>query len=101
MQLEKDATRYDLHVKIIDLLEKADVPDQLEYARQQMHKMYPLTEGLYPHKKSRILLHASSDLASKDMWLKWIQDTKKSGDEEKLKELYEEAQKDYLCKLFE
>ncbi|KAI9319735.1 hypothetical protein BX666DRAFT_2024808 [Dichotomocladium elegans] len=74
-ELEADKTRYDLHVRLIELLKQVDMPDQLEVARENLHAIYPLSEAL---------------------WLDWIKDSEQ--DRDKLRQLYEAASKDYLCK---
>ncbi|CAO3625441.1 unnamed protein product [Cunninghamella echinulata] len=78
-QLAADNTNYELHIKLIDLLKQVEMNEQLESAREAMHDIYPLSE---------------------QMWLDWINDTKKEADteegESKLRNLYEEAEKDYL-----
>ncbi|KAI8139243.1 hypothetical protein BJV82DRAFT_627738 [Fennellomyces sp. T-0311] len=78
-ELENDKTRYDLHVRLIELLQQVPMDDELDRARAQMHEIYPLSES---------------------MWLDWINDTKEKEDseerEEKLLWLYEEANRDYF-----
>ncbi|ORY95926.1 hypothetical protein BCR43DRAFT_493818 [Syncephalastrum racemosum] len=74
-ELQKNNDRYDLHIQLIGLLEQADIPDQLEAARTRMHETFPLTQ---------------------DLWLNWINDAIKSGDNEKIRSLYDEAAADYL-----
>ncbi|KAG2237017.1 hypothetical protein INT48_001784 [Thamnidium elegans] len=78
-KLEEDDTQYQLHVQLIETLKQADLPNELEQARINMHKVFPLTEAL---------------------WLEWINDTKKEADteegREKLMALYNQAQEDYL-----
>jgi hypothetical protein len=43
--LSTDNTQYEAHVNLIETLKQIDLPDQLESARQNMHAVYPLTEG--------------------------------------------------------
>ncbi|KAI7884372.1 hypothetical protein K492DRAFT_234766 [Lichtheimia hyalospora FSU 10163] len=78
-ELEKDATRYDLHVKLIETLKGLNMPEYLQDAREAMHKLYPLTES---------------------MWLDWINDTKSTATDtdgvNKVLSLYEKASEDYL-----
>ncbi|KAL0091126.1 hypothetical protein F4703DRAFT_1403841 [Phycomyces blakesleeanus] len=78
-QLDQDNTRFELHVRLIEILSLLDFPDQLESARENMHELFPLPES---------------------MWLDWINDAKKNLDTEdgeaKLRLLYNEAEKDYL-----
>ncbi|KAG0166044.1 Splicing factor [Apophysomyces sp. BC1034] len=77
--LKDDNTQYDLHVRLIGLLQQVDLPEQLEIAREQMHEVYPLPES---------------------MWIDWINDTLKEADteegEQKLRQLYDKADNDYL-----
>ncbi|KAI8969015.1 hypothetical protein BDF20DRAFT_916429 [Mycotypha africana] len=78
-KLSEDNTRYDLHVQLIGLLKKAGFDDQLEEARLAMHDIYPLSE---------------------DLWLDWINDTKKHANtvegQAKLQDLYNKAEQDYF-----
>ncbi|KAI8391333.1 uncharacterized protein BYT42DRAFT_190520 [Radiomyces spectabilis] len=78
-QLNQDNSQYDLHVQLISLLQQADLADQLEMARENMHDIYPLTEN---------------------MWLDWINDARKEAQteqgEERLRQIYGEAEKDYF-----
>lgn len=68
---------------MIETLKQAGLPEELERARMNMHQVFPLTETL---------------------WLDWIHDAKKEANTEqgrqKLMELYDLAQDDYLCKSF-
>ncbi|KAI9493907.1 hypothetical protein BDB00DRAFT_821201 [Zychaea mexicana] len=78
-ELDQDKGRYDLHVRLIELLQQMSMEDELERAREQMHEVYPLSE---------------------DMWLDWINDLKKKENteekQERLRWLYVEATRDYF-----
>ncbi|CAO3599482.1 unnamed protein product [Absidia cylindrospora] len=77
--LSQDKTNYELLTRRIEALKLADLPEQLEAAREAMHNVYPLTEKL---------------------WLEWIDNVKKEPSTEerdlKLRRLYQEADQDYL-----
>lgn len=78
--------------------------DELETARQKMLENYPLTESKYfdawALDTADIFFYQVIDLLLLALWLEWIEDTKKSSaeDRDKIKQLYMQATKDYLCK---
>ncbi|KAI9266585.1 hypothetical protein BDA99DRAFT_506099 [Phascolomyces articulosus] len=78
-ELAQDETRYDLHVRLIELLQQMNMEDELEQARKKMHDIYPLTEA---------------------MWLAWLEDAKKKADTENgddyVRGLFEDAFGDYF-----
>lgn len=45
-QLSKSPNSYDLHVELIRGLQKLGELDQIRHAREAMHAVYPLTEGI-------------------------------------------------------
>ncbi|XP_059487231.1 squamous cell carcinoma antigen recognized by T-cells 3-like [Neocloeon triangulifer] len=77
--ISKNSFNYDLHVQLIDMLQKMGELDKLREAREQMSKIFPLTE---------------------DLWLSWLRDEIKlvasEADRQKVTQLFERAVKDYL-----
>jgi hypothetical protein len=48
-QISKNAYNYDAHIQLIELLKKMGELIKLREAREQMSKLFPLTEGMYFH----------------------------------------------------
>lgn len=46
LQLSKSPNAYNTHVELISCLKKLGELDQLQHARESMHAIYPLTEGI-------------------------------------------------------
>ncbi|RUS26369.1 hypothetical protein BC938DRAFT_470863 [Jimgerdemannia flammicorona] len=78
-QLTANQNQYEVHIQLIQALRKATMFDELRTAREEMHRIFPLTEA---------------------MWLEWIEDEKRIAlqKEEKARVvmLYKESVKDYL-----
>ncbi|CDH56568.1 squamous cell carcinoma antigen recognized by t-cells 3-like [Lichtheimia corymbifera JMRC:FSU:9682] len=78
-EIKEDRTNYDLNYKLVECLKHANMPEFLETAREDMHKLYPLTES---------------------MWQDWISDSKREATDtegiRKVMSLYERASEDYL-----
>lgn len=78
-QYEKDRTSYENNYKLVNCLKYLNMPEETELIREEMHKLYPLTES---------------------MWLDWIKDAKRDAKDtdgiHKVLSLYERASADYL-----
>ncbi|RUS17063.1 hypothetical protein BC937DRAFT_90468 [Endogone sp. FLAS-F59071] len=78
-QLAANENQYELHVQLIQALRRAAMFDELRTAREQMHKIFPMSEAL---------------------WLEWIEDEKRMASNKEGKEhivtLFKKALDDYI-----
>lgn len=104
-QLSRSPNAYNLHVELINSLRKLGELDQLRHARESMHAIYPLSEGMYTsssvlHLCLHVILHQLDFIT--ELWLDWLRDETKMGtteeDKEKMELLFKRATQDYLSK---
>ncbi len=81
---------YQAHVDLIQALRSLSEVDALRLARQSMHKVFPLTQGI------------STPVSDVDLWLEWVQDevslASTPQEYKNIIHLYSQAVNDYLSK---